>query len=240
MTISNQSAGWRPGVCLSTNRPTSPYNGQVIYETDTGKTLVWNSTTWAYLSTGSTNPLGLELMIPLNVSGTGVSVSGAVTTFSAASTGFINGVFSSAYRNYLIIWDTTTNVGGGYLRWRRSAGGSVLGGAYTTVGTVSGVSGGTGSTTSISSQQAVTYGIAGSFGVASSVGGGRFQIFQPAITGLCTLTFESSCYSANSANDFTSGGSMHYTAGTADGLEISTSGTSWTGTMTVYGFRRSI
>ena len=47
MTISNNSTGLRPGVCLSTNRPIAPYIGLHIYETDTGKQLVWDGATWA-------------------------------------------------------------------------------------------------------------------------------------------------------------------------------------------------
>ena len=36
----------KPGVCTSSTRPASPYEGQMIYETDTDKTLVWNGTAW--------------------------------------------------------------------------------------------------------------------------------------------------------------------------------------------------
>ena len=46
MAISNNSTGLRPGVCLSTTRPTVPYEGQMIYETDTDKVLVWNGSAW--------------------------------------------------------------------------------------------------------------------------------------------------------------------------------------------------
>lgn len=34
------------GVCTSTTRPASPYEGQMIYETDTDKVLVWNGSAW--------------------------------------------------------------------------------------------------------------------------------------------------------------------------------------------------
>lgn len=40
----------KPGVCTSTTRPASPYEGQVIYETNTDLTQVWNGTTWRILS----------------------------------------------------------------------------------------------------------------------------------------------------------------------------------------------
>lgn len=53
MPISSNETGLRTGVCTSTTRPTTPYNGQVIYETDTGLTQVWNGSAWKPLSTTS-------------------------------------------------------------------------------------------------------------------------------------------------------------------------------------------
>ena len=49
MGISQQigsSSQIKTGVCTSTTRPASPYEGQVIYETDTDKVLVYNGTAW--------------------------------------------------------------------------------------------------------------------------------------------------------------------------------------------------
>lgn len=49
MGISNQIPNSRlaqPGVCTSTTRPASPFEGQVIYETDTDKVLVWDGSAW--------------------------------------------------------------------------------------------------------------------------------------------------------------------------------------------------
>jgi hypothetical protein len=53
MTVSSSASSFRPGVCTSTNRPVSPYEGQVIYETDTDKTKVWNGSSWVSLSSTS-------------------------------------------------------------------------------------------------------------------------------------------------------------------------------------------
>lgn len=39
----------RPGVCTSSTRPASPYDGQVIYETDTDQMLVYDSTAWKFI-----------------------------------------------------------------------------------------------------------------------------------------------------------------------------------------------
>jgi hypothetical protein len=36
----------KPGVCTSTTRPASPYEGQVIYETDTDLVLAWSGSAW--------------------------------------------------------------------------------------------------------------------------------------------------------------------------------------------------
>lgn len=46
MAISNLSSGARPGVCTSTTRPTTPFEGQMIYETDTDKLLIYNGSAW--------------------------------------------------------------------------------------------------------------------------------------------------------------------------------------------------
>lgn len=53
MAISNLSSGVRPGVCLSTNRPTTPYEGQVIYETDTNKVYVWDGSAWSLITSAN-------------------------------------------------------------------------------------------------------------------------------------------------------------------------------------------
>lgn len=36
----------KPGVCTSTSRPGSPFDGQVIYETDTDLVKAWNGSSW--------------------------------------------------------------------------------------------------------------------------------------------------------------------------------------------------
>lgn len=55
MAISNNNTGIRTGVCTSTTRPTAPYEGQHIYETDTDIEYVWNGSAWVvnYVSANS-------------------------------------------------------------------------------------------------------------------------------------------------------------------------------------------
>jgi hypothetical protein len=48
----------KPGVCTSSTRPASPFEGQMIYETDTDVLAIWNGSAWkqvaAATKTGST------------------------------------------------------------------------------------------------------------------------------------------------------------------------------------------
>jgi len=101
MAISNNNTGLRPGVCTSSTRPTSPYNGQVIYETDTKQTLVYQGSSWVMLTDADTPP-GLELVKTQTV-GSGVS---SVTVSDA---------FSANWDNYRIIYSGGTSTSGAWL-----------------------------------------------------------------------------------------------------------------------------
>jgi hypothetical protein len=93
----------RPGVCTSSTRPASPFEGQVIYETDTKKTLVYNGSAWGIISdvsgwttytptiTASTNPnLGSTGSITGKYQQIGRTVFGRIT-FSFGGTGISAG-----------------------------------------------------------------------------------------------------------------------------------------------------
>jgi len=106
MPISNYvptSAIARPGVCTSTTRPASPYEGQVIYETDTDRTLVWNGSAWVFLSTSSAGDVGLVKVVPTSVTNGTLAADGTVTIGNAVSSVTVSGAFSSLYDNYRIL-----------------------------------------------------------------------------------------------------------------------------------------
>ena len=83
----------KPGVCTSTTRPTVPYEGQLIYETDTDKVAAWNGSAWVY-----THSSGLVYL-------TGVSFS------SQTSVSFDNSVFTSSYTRYRITMQAESTSG---------------------------------------------------------------------------------------------------------------------------------
>jgi len=49
-SFSAPSAIAKPGVCTSSTRPASPFEGQVIYATDTDLLQIWNGTAWRTLA----------------------------------------------------------------------------------------------------------------------------------------------------------------------------------------------
>lgn len=108
------SALTKAGVCTSSTRPASPYDGQVIYETDTDRTLVWNGSAWVFLSTSTANPVGLEYINTLTMSG--------------VTTGSIDSVFSSTYLNYRLVISSSAASANCSLLVQMRSGGS----AYTT------------------------------------------------------------------------------------------------------------
>lgn len=52
----------KPGVCTSSTRPATPYEGQQIYETDTDKVLVYNGTAWKQVPTAATAGAVLQVV----------------------------------------------------------------------------------------------------------------------------------------------------------------------------------
>lgn len=86
MAISNNSTGLRPGVCTSTTRPTAPYEGQMIYETDTDMVAIWNGSAWRYISaTTPTNGTVLQVVSNTYTTETSTTSTSWVTTGATAS-----------------------------------------------------------------------------------------------------------------------------------------------------------
>lgn len=69
----------KPGVCTSSTRPASPFDGQVIYETDTNLVAVYDSNVWVYKT-------------PDTIVGSVLQVASATKTdaFTTASTTYVD------------------------------------------------------------------------------------------------------------------------------------------------------
>ena len=77
MSVSGTTQGIRPGVCLSTNRPASPFTGQVIYMSDTDETAVWDGTAWEGLN--RSRDRNVVINGAMQVAQRGTSVTGITT-----------------------------------------------------------------------------------------------------------------------------------------------------------------
>jgi hypothetical protein len=106
-SVIGSSSIMQPGVCTSSTRPASPYDGQVIYETDTDRTLVYNGTGWVFLSTSRANPVGIDLI-----------ATGSFTSQTTVS--LPTGTFSATYKNYRIVLHSNLQSSTLTLRFRTS------------------------------------------------------------------------------------------------------------------------
>ena len=79
----------KPGVVTTATRPSSPFVGQLIYDTDISDILAWNGSAWTVQSGG---------LVYL----TGASFTSATTISMAA------GVFTSTYKTYQVVFQVTS------------------------------------------------------------------------------------------------------------------------------------
>ena len=221
----------QPGVCTSTTRPASPFEGQAIFETDTDRMLIWNGTVWVMPNKPSTNPDGLELVTTATCSSGGTAVDGVITVGTAVSSVTVTNAFSATYDNYFVTWTggifSTLALLGVYM-------GATTGSGYYGAKVYSSVSGTVGGAGDNNNSQ-WSHANAGAAGIANSA----FTFLDPFAARRTSLS--SQYYEAN-------GGSSVF--GTYQGLhDAATSYTSFTldpqgtttmtgGTIRVYGYRK--
>ena len=62
-SVLGASSAIRPGVCTSLTRPAVPYEGQLIYETDTDRIAVYSGSAWGYLTNATDDQVVLGAQI---------------------------------------------------------------------------------------------------------------------------------------------------------------------------------
>lgn len=111
MAISSVGSNARPGVCTSTTRPTTPFEGQLIYETDTNRVLVWEGAAWVMIA-DTDSPPGMQHI--------------STQTFSAQTQVDFSDVFTSEFSSYSIVLHEYTCTQNGEMVFRlRDSGGVV-------------------------------------------------------------------------------------------------------------------
>ena len=115
MGISNVSNGLRSGVCTSSTRPTAPYEGQMIYETDTNRVLVYDNTAWVMIADTDTPP-GLQLVKTQTI-GSGVSSIVVSDAFNAEFDNYVVTIAGGSGTTNTLFNMTIGSASSGY-RWQ--------------------------------------------------------------------------------------------------------------------------
>lgn len=92
----------RAGVCTSTTRPASPFEGQMIYETDTNRVLVWDNSAWVMIA-DTDQPPSLQLIKTQTVGSSVASVQ-------------LTSVFGADFESYRITINNVQGSAGADLR----------------------------------------------------------------------------------------------------------------------------
>ena len=230
MPISNYIPSSRlltPGVCTSTTRPASPFEGMAIFETDTDRMLIWNGSTWVVPNAPTQNPTGLDFIRSGSLSGTSVDILGCFTT---------------TYDNYVLTLDgiSFSSAADVYFQWLSGA--SPLSGAGYMWAVQSIAISGAGNNNAASSQTLGYLGISNSAGVNNAkVAFGRYDIYGPMKTSVDRqpIIGQASCFAGDWSirNVFT-----QYNGGVAqkDGIRLFTNSGSITmsGSYAIYGYRK--
>jgi len=221
MAISNNNTGIRTGVCTSSTRPTAPYEGQTIYETDTDLTYIWGGSAWQQVS-----------------GGTAVGNSGLVyistTNFSGATNALFQSCFTSTYTNYRAVFSVTSGAANAcYLRF--------FVGATVQTGNILSQLGGITFATDLfgATHRSDNYGLAPTVFPTYPVNY-HMDIFGPQVVGYTSYNTNNYMVAVSSTDtSLAFSGGRNIATTQIDGFEITCAGgTNIAGTMTLYGYRK--
>lgn len=219
----------KPGVCTSTTRPSTPYIGQMIFETDTNNLLVWNGTAFV-----AAVPTMNSMISPTSVAGTGVTLSSGRVSFTSATSVSVNGCFSAAYSTYKIVVSAKSGVNSDSLRFRLRAGGTDNSSAiYFTHGIYTTQS--AGPTRSYNASETQGY-----IGWIADLGYSiMLDVHQPFAVEYTSWMSQANGIGSNTAIVGSQWG-FHNTATSYDGFTLFTGASAITGTLRIYGYRETL
>jgi hypothetical protein len=217
------------GTIVGTTVTTAQYQGlSFVY--------VASGTTWYSIAPNVTAP-GLAIVTPTSIANSGgsSSASGGAVTFTGVTSISLNGVFSSAYDNYVIKYALTGASGNANLTMRlRVAGTDATGASDYTRQAFVGV--GSGSAISTQTGSSWTYsGIAGSPSTVNTV-----EVFSPFLAVKTNATSRSMSFDgAGGSWQSAADGFNHSQTSSYDGCTLITSAGSVSGVVRVYGYKNS-
>ena len=182
---------------------------------------------------------GLVPMVPSSVavgSGTGTASANGQVTFTTASSVSLNGVFTSSYRNYRILFNTTAASGTGTITIRLRAAGSDITAASYLAQTLQGDGNNAPTNGIVATQTSWPYMSLGSN--ADSVNGFVWDLFNPQATAYTTGVAINGNVDSASASRIILRNYVYQVTTSADGLSFIMGANNFTGTVTVYGYNQ--
>jgi hypothetical protein len=187
------------------------------------------SDAWTVIRQGANAP-GMDLITPTSVAGSGVTLSGGAISFAAATSGSINGCFTTAYDVYRLVFRGATSAAGGISSRLRVAGSDASGANYNAQ-LVFGSSTTAGASASVSG---TSWPSIGDGSIAETVCQFSMDLFMPA------LAQQSSFSSLQGYVDLAAVAAQvgRHTLSTAyDGITLFRASGTLTGTLRIYGLR---
>ena len=211
MTISATTQGLRMGVATSSSRPTVPFDGQVISETDTDSLQVYKGSAWAPVT-------GLTFI-------TGASFSAVANTSLPANT------FSATYANYKVLLTVTaSSVDGQNVQARfRAAGTDNTTSNYNVGGFVRTFAGATGTQESTNDTSMYFFDSGSTYGAYISM-----DIFGPQLTQTTAINSQTTRQTGACFN-----GNMFKASTSFDAMTFYVASGTMTGNYKVYGYSNS-
>ena len=211
------------GVTINGNVALKQYQGGELIRTA--------SDVWLFVPTASSS--GMDLITPASVAGSGVSFSGGQISFSAATSISANGVFTSAYQNYLILHDLTgASASNPELTARLRLAGSDAATNYATIRVYSA------GATVVAATMGSTGLFVGAGDTASpSLSGGQFTLIRPALAVATIMNAEANQVASAGTHYLNRMSGYHSTATAYDGLTLVVSSGNVTGSLRIYGLR---
>lgn len=200
----------------------SPTDGQYVYLQDTNTTQFYNGSTWQTAG-------GISLVIPTSIANSGgtASLNGGAVTFSGVTSISLNGIFSSGYSWYRIVYYTDASGSTQYLNMRmRNAGSDNTTSNYATQQLDSAAG-------SITSARLLAQNL-GQIGAITSTGGwGSMDIYNPFAS--ISTSWSNIVGFAGPQNGIYMG--QHSVSSSFDGFTFFPGANSFTGTIRVYGYQ---
>jgi hypothetical protein len=212
--------------------PANPTNGQVFSNWIYDGTI----TAWRNVNTdtgvAALNTMGLRNVVPTSVStssGSATYNANGTVTFSGVTSIQLNGVFTSTYESYHIVFVSRKAASAdSYLRIRMVTSGTPL---------TSGYAGGytafySGGTTTNSSSSTTSFPVIQNFYSVAEFNG---TISRPRVSGITELT--TTAIGSNGASQIVGNGTTEISSGgTFDGIQIYTDASTISGTIKIYGY----